>query len=410
MDFPFSSPLYVMAKGVGSRCNLACEYCYYLEKGGLYGGCASGGRIAPHSHNMSDAMLERFVKLYIEAQTMPEVLFCWHGGEPLLRPVSFYEKAVEFQREYSRGRVIENTIQTNGTLLSDEWCRFFKRHGWVVGISIDGPRKFHDKYRRTRGGGATFEDVMRGISLLNRHGVEWNALAVVNDFNVGHPLEFYRFFKEIGCRYLQFTPIVERVAHRDGSAMLVAPDYDGDAVLTKFSVTPGRWGDFLCTIFDEWVHHDVGEVYVQLFEAVLANWVGVSPGLCTMARTCGHAGVMEHNGDVYSCDHFVFPEYRLGNIRDSTVVELMYSDRQRRFGLDKSAALPRYCLDCRYLFACNGECPKNRFAFSPDGEPGLNYLCEGYRRFFEYAAPYMDFMKKQLAAQQPPAGVMYARF
>ncbi|MDE6527496.1 MAG: SPASM domain-containing protein, partial [Muribaculaceae bacterium] len=280
----------------------------------------------------------------------------------------------------------------------------------VVGISIDGRRKFHDKYRRTRGRGATFEDVMRGISLLNRHGVEWNALAVVNDFNVGHPLEFYRFFKEIGCRYLQFTPIVERVAHRDGSAMLVAPDYDGDAVLTEFSVTPGRWGDFLCTIFDEWVHHDVGEVYVQLFEAVLANWVGVSPGLCTMARTCGHAGVMEHNGDVYSCDHFVFPEYRLGNIRESTVVELMYSDRQRRFGLDKSAALPRYCLDCRYLFACNGECPKNRFAFSPDGEPGLNYLCEGYRRFFEFAAPYMDFMKKQLAAQQPPADVMYARF
>lgn len=397
---PFARPLYVMVKSVGSVCNLACDYCYYLEKSNLYKDTSN--------HVLSDELLEKFIKEYIESQTMPEVLFTWHGGETLMRPLSFYQRAMDLQKKYARGRRIDNCIQTNGTLLNDAWCKFFKENNWLVGVSIDGPQEFHDEYRKNKQGLPSFVKVMRGVNLLKKHEVEWNALAVVNDFNADYPLDFYNFFKEIGCKYIQFTPIVERIfAHEDGRHLASAQSGES-ATLADFSVTPKQWGDFLCAIFDEWVKEDVGSIYIQLFDATLANWVGEQPGVCTMAKTCGHAGVMEFNGDVYSCDHYVFPEYKLGNIYSKTLVEMMYSDRQQKFGQDKQNKLPGQCKSCDYLFACNGECPKNRFAQTKDGEPGLNYLCQGYYQFFDHVAPYMDFMKKEFLNKRAPANVMEA--
>ena len=394
---PFSHPMYIMLKPAGSLCNLRCKYCYYLEKSKLYED--------NKNHVITDALLEKFIKEYIEAQTTPQILFTWHGGETLMRPISFYRRALELQRYYARGRQIDNSIQTNGILLNDEWCRFFKENNFLVGVSIDGPQEFHDEYRRTATGKPSFRQVMKGIDLLNKYGVEWNALAVVNDFNADYPLDFYHFFKDIGCRYIQFTPIVERIVKRtDG--LTLAPGMQEGGELTAFSVTAEQWGSFLCTIFDEWVHHDVGEYYIQLFDATLANWVGVAPGICTMAKECGHAGVMEYNGDVYSCDHFVYPEYKLGNLTSKTIYEMMNSDRQKEFSKMKYRLLPQQCRECKYQFACHGECPKNRFIRDKYGNTGLNYLCKGYYQFFEHVAPYMDFMKNELENQRPPANVM----
>ena len=394
-----------MTKAAGSSCNLACEYCYYLEKNNLYKDIQPDKRFI-----MSDQLLERFIDMYIQSQTTPQVQFCWHGGESLMRPLSFYKRVVELQQKYAAGHIIDNTIQTNGTLLNDEWCRFFKDNNWLVGVSIDGPQEFHDEYRRNKMGAPSFRKVMQGINLLKKHGVEWNAMAVVNDFNADYPLDFYHFFKEIECRYIQFAPIVERILPRKDGRHLASPMDANGAPLADFSVSPEQWGNFLCTIFDEWVRHDVGQYFIQLFDATLANWIGEQPGVCTMARTCGHAGVMEYNGDVYSCDHFVFPEYKLGNIRTSTLVEMMYSPRQQQFGNDKFDRLPDQCRRCKYLFACNGECPKNRFAVTADGQPGLNYLCAGYHRFFEHVAPYMDYMANELKIHRSPASVMNQKF
>lgn len=396
---PFARPYYIMAKPVGASCNMACKYCYYLEKAKLY-------QNDPR-HILSDQLLERFVKEYIESQTMQDVLFTWHGGETLMRPLSFYEKAMQLERQYARGRHIDNAIQTNGTLIDDRWAEFFAKNQWLVGVSIDGPQEFHDEYRRTRSGGPSFQKVMRGIRTLNRHNVEWNALAVVNDFNGDYPLEFYRFFKSIGCHYIQFTPIVERIEQHADGRHLAAVDEDSHQ-MADFSVDPDQWGDFLCALFDEWVRQDVGEYYIQLFDATLANWVGVEPGVCSMAKTCGHAGVMEYNGDVYSCDHFVFPQYKLGNIAEKSLYEMMHSERQMAFGTNKRKALPRQCRECEFLFACNGECPKNRFARTADGEAGLNYLCRGYRKFFRHVKPYMDFMANEYLNDRAPANVMEA--
>lgn len=402
---PFARPMYIMTKAAGSSCNLACKYCYYLEKNNLYKDRQPDKRFI-----LTDELLEKFIEMYIESQTTPQVLFCWHGGESLMRPLSFYKKVVELQKKYARGRIIDNTIQTNGTLLNDEWCRFFKENNWLVGVSIDGPQEFHDEYRKNKIGAPSFRKVMQGIDLLKKHGVEWNALAVVNDFNGDYPLDFYYFFKEIECRYIQFTPIVERIIPRKDGRYLASPMDAQNIPLADFSVSPEQWGNFLCAIFDEWVRNDVGEYFIQIFDATLANWIGEQPGVCSMARTCGHAGVMEYNGDVYSCDHFVFPEYKLGNIRTHTLIEMMFSERQQKFGNDKFEKLPKQCRDCKYLFACNGECPKNRFALTADGEPGLNYLCAGYHKYFEHVAPYMDFMANELKNQRPPANVMNYRF
>lgn len=396
---PFARPLYVMAKPVSSICNLACKYCYYLEKHNLYKDEKDG------KFTMSDELLELFIRQYIESQTMPQVLFTWHGGETLMRPLSFYKRVIELQQKYAGGRTIDNSIQTNGTLLNEEWCKFFKENNWLVGVSIDGPREFHDEYRRNRQGLPSFAKVMKGVNLLKRYNVQWNALAVVNDFNADYPLDFYNFFKEIGCQYIQFIPIVERIVHHDDGRHLANMRDDENAPLADFSVSPEQWGNFLCIIFDEWVRQDVGRYFIQIFDSTLANWVGESPGVCTMGKTCGHAGVIEYNGDVYTCDHFVFPEYKLGNIRTKTLTEMMYSHQEINFGNAKYDLLPQQCRACQYLFACNGECPKNRFAYTAIGEPGLNYLCKGYYQFFDHVAPYMDFMKRELMAQRPPSNI-----
>ena len=397
IEIRYGSPIYVMAKPVGSACNLHCSYCYYLEKGKLYDGS---------SLLMSDDMLELFVREYIQSQTTPEVLFIWHGGEPLLRPISFYERAVELQQRYANGRKVDNCIQTNATLLDDEWSKFLGKHNFLVGVSIDGTREMHDAWRKNHNGESSFRDVVRGIRLLEKYRVEWNAMATVNAANAEHPLEFYRFFRdELGCRYLQFTPVVERVSMASGTPRLMHAGESGGE-LTPYSITAAQWGGFLCAIFDEWVQNDVGEFFVQLFDTTLANWMGAPAGVCTMSKYCGHSAVVEHNGDVYSCDHFVFSEYRLGNLRDSSLMEMMYGTKQREFGAKKYTSLPHKCRGCRYEFACHGECPRNRFIATEDGQAGLNYLCDGYYAFFEHASEAMDYMRRQLEQGLPPAGVM----
>uniref|UniRef100_UPI003FEEDB45 anaerobic sulfatase-maturation protein n=1 Tax=Prevotella sp. TaxID=59823 RepID=UPI003FEEDB45 len=395
---PFAKPLYVMLKPAGAHCNLACKYCYYLEKNKLYP--------TAQRHLMSDEMLEQFTREYIEAQTMNQVLFTWHGGEPLLRSIDFYRKALSLQQKYAGGRCIDNVIQTNGTLLTDEWCEFFAQNHWLVGISIDGPQPDHDHYRLTAAGKPSWKKVMQGIKLLKKHGVEWNAMAVVNAYNANHPLEFYRFFKENGCQFLQFTPIVERLTrHEDGRTLASLADKD-EISLSEASVAPEQWGYFLCAIFDEWVRKDVGKIFVEIFDCTLANWMGISPGICAYSKECGHAGVMEHNGDVYSCDHFVFPEYKLGNIRDHSLIDMLYGEQQQEFSRLKHSSLPRQCKECDMEFACHGECPKNRFMKDKYGDSGLNYLCPGYYHYYQHVAPYMDYMKQELMAQRPPSNIM----
>lgn len=395
---PFAKPLYVMLKPAGAHCNLACKYCYYLEKNKLYP--------TAQRHLMSDEMLEQFTREYIEAQTMNQVLFTWHGGEPLLRSIDFYRKALSLQQKYAGGRRIDNVIQTNGTLLTDEWCEFFAQNHWLVGISIDGPQPYHDHYRLTAAGKPSWQKVMQGIKLLKKHGVEWNAMAVVNAYNVNHPLEFYRFFKENGCQFLQFTPIVERLTrYEDGRTLASLADKD-EISLSEASVAPEQWGYFLCAIFDEWVRKDVGKIFVEIFDCTLANWMGISPGICAYSKECGHAGVMEHNGDVYSCDHFVFPEYKLGNIRDHSLIDMLYGEQQQEFSRLKHSSLPRQCEECDMEFACHGECPKNRFMKDKYGDSGLNYLCPGYYHYYQHVAPYMDYMKQELIAQRPPSNIM----
>ena len=395
---PFAKPLYVMLKPAGAHCNLACKYCYYLEKNKLYP--------TAQRHLMSDEMLEQFTREYIEAQTMSQVLFTWHGGEPLLRSIDFYRKALSLQQKYAGGRRIDNVIQTNGTLLTDEWCEFFAQNHWLVGISIDGPQPYHDHYRLTAAGKPSWQKVMQGIKLLKKHGVEWNAMAVVNAYNANHPLEFYRFFKENGCQFLQFTPIVERLTrHEDGRTLASLADKD-EISLSEASVTPEQWGYFLCAIFDEWVRKDVGKIFVEIFDCTLANWMGISPGICAYSKECGHAGVMEHNGDVYSCDHFVFPEYKLGNICDHSLIDMLYGEQQQEFSRLKHSSLPRQCKECDMEFACHGECPKNRFMKDKYGDSGLNYLCPGYYHYYHHVAPYMDYMKQELMSQRPPSNIM----
>lgn len=395
---PFAKPLYVMLKPAGAHCNLACKYCYYLEKNKLYP--------TAQRHLMSDEMLEQFTREYIEAQTMNQVLFTWHGGEPLLRSIDFYRKALSLQQKYAGGRRIDNVIQTNGTLLTDEWCEFFAQNHWLVGISIDGPQPDHDHYRLTAAGKPSWKKVMQGIKLLKKRGVEWNAMAVVNAYNANHPLEFYRFFKENGYQFLQFTPIVERLTrHEDGRTLASLADKD-EISLSEASVAPEQWGYFLCAIFDEWVRKDVGKIFVEIFDCTLANWMGISPGICAYSKECGHAGVMEHNGDVYSCDHFVFPEYKLGNIRDHSLIDMLYGEQQQEFSRLKHSSLPRQCKECDMEFACHGECPKNRFMKDKYGDSGLNYLCPGYYHYYQHVAPYMDYMKQELMSQRPPSNIM----
>lgn len=387
-----------MLKPAGSSCNLDCHYCYYLDKAVQY-----GGRQAV----MSDELLELYIRQYIEANAVDTVTFCWHGGEPLLLGLDFYRRAMTLQRKYADGKRIENTLQTNGTLVTEEWCELFARNNFLVGISLDGPEEIHDAFRLTKGGRPTFARVVESIETFRRCGVEFNTLSVVNRLCEGRGAEIYRFFRDtVRSRYMQFLPAVEHVVDRPGfhRPLIVSPDHEG-ARLAEWSVTAEGYGRFLCDVFDEWVVSDVGNYYVQMFDASLAQWCGVQPGVCSMGETCGDALVVEHNGDVYSCDHFVYPEYRLGNIRETPLAEIYRSARRREFGLAKRNSLPRECLRCAYYFACRGECPKHRFEKGADGFP-KNSLCEGLKLYFRHVEPYMAFMRDLLAQRQPPAWVM----
>lgn len=393
--------VHVMAKPSGAICNLDCTYCFYLEKEKLY-------PTAGQKWRMSDEALERYVRQYIEAQDVPVVNFAWQGGEPTLMGVDFFRRAVALQQQYANGKEITNALQTNGVLLDDEWGQFLAEHKFLVGVSIDGPREMHDRYRVDRGNNPTFDKVVKGIKVLSRHRVEFNTLTVVNGHNVRHPQKVYRFLKRLGSRYMQFIPIVERAAQTpsgDGLT-LVAPEFGGEASVTPWSVKAEDYGRFLTTIFDEWVRNDVGEYFIQMFEVTLSSWVGRPPGLCVFAETCGDALVIEHNGDLYSCDHFVYPDYRLGNVEEQSIREMVTSPKQRKFGQDKKDTLPEMCRQCEFRFACNGGCPKHRFIRTPDGEPGLNYLCAGYKRYFGHVAPYMQAMAEQLRNGRSPAAVM----
>ena len=376
---------HLMAKPGGSRCNLSCQYCFYLRKGELY---------PKSTFRMSDEVLEEYIQQTIGAHRITEVTFAWQGGEPTILGIDFFKKALDLQKKYCRpGMVIHNTIQTNGVLLNDEWCKFFKKNRFLVGISIDGPQELHDACRTDAAGKGSFDRVMQGLALLKKHKVEFNILCTVNAVNGDHPLEVYRFFRdEVQAKFIQFIPVVER-DRKSGTP-------------TPLSVGPEQYGKFLIGVFDEWVKHDVGTIYVQHFDTALANWYGEPHGICVFSPTCGSALVIEHNGDIYSCDHFVDRDHLLGNILTESLTGLVNSERQRQFGLSKRENLPNYCRKCPVLFACRGECIKNRFVVTPEGEPGLNYLCEGYRMFFSHIDRPMKFMVQELNAGRAPANIM----
>jgi uncharacterized protein len=322
--------------------------------------------------------------------------------------VDYFRKVVEFEKKYANGKRIENAFQTNGVLLNEEWGEFLATNEFLVGLSIDGPRALHDKYRVDKGGQPTFDKVMRGLDYLKKHNVAFNTLTVVQRDNSYHPLEVYRFLKEIGSGFMQFIPIVERIAEatHPGDLVLIAPNSRESANVSPWSVESIQFGNFLTAVFDEWVQRDVGTYFVQIFDVALETWLGMGPSLCVFRKTCGAALAIEHNGDLYSCDHYVYPENKLGNIIENPLSSLVNSPRQKPFGDAKRDILPRYCRECDYRFACNGECPKHRFLRTPDGEEGLNYLCQGYRAFFRHIDPYMRFMAEELRRERPPANVM----
>jgi uncharacterized protein len=391
---------HIMTKPIGPICNLDCKYCFYLEKENLY----------PNTRHwsMSPEVLERYIKEYIAAQSANEIHFAWQGGEPTLLGVDFFQTVVALEQKYANGKSIHNALQTNGTLLDDEWGRFLAEHKFLVGISIDGPRELHDHYRVDKGNAPTFERVMRGLSKLQEHKVDFNTLTVVNRHNSQYPLEVYRFLKDIGSGFMQFIPVVERKAADPGcdGLVLIQPSFAGAAEVTEWSVEPLEYGRFLTRIFDEWVKKDVGRTFIQLFDVALESWLGLEPSLCVFRETCGSALAMEHTGDVYSCDHFVYPENKLGNIMEINLEQITGSEEQRNFGIEKRNSLPRMCRECDVRFACNGECPKHRFLRTPDGESGLNYLCAGYKHFFHHIDPYMQFMAAELRVGRAPANIM----
>ena len=360
-----------MVKPAGSACNLNCRYCYYLEKAGLYGG---------REPLMSDELLDTYVRQYLEANETGEVTFCWHGGEPLLSGIDFFRKALKLQRKYADGRKVFNTLQTNGTKVDENWCCFFRDNEFLVGISIDGPRDIHDGYRKSKSGNSTFDSVLRAISLFKRFGVEFNTLSVVNNLSEGRGAEIYRFFRnEIESRYMQFLPAANKTL--------------------PWAVSSTGYGDFLCDVFDEWIRQDVGEYYVQIFDATLAQWCGLTPGVCSINEICSDSLTVEHNGDVYPCDHFVSPEYRLGNIKENSLREIFESKDRIDFALSKRNSLPADCLKCKYNFACHGECPEHRVA-------GKNVLCSGLKAYFSHVSQYMDRMKELLSEGRGPAEIM----
>jgi uncharacterized protein len=394
-------PFHIMAKPHGPICNLDCTYCYYLEKENLY-------VKSMRDYRMRDEVLEAYIRQYIQAQPGEHVSFAWQGGEPTLLGIPFFERVLELQNKYADGKTIDNAFQTNGTLLDDAWGEFLTHNRFLIGLSVDGPQEIHDVYRVDKGGQPTFARVMRGLDVLKKHGVEFNTLTVINRKNSYLALEVYRFLKQIGSKYLQFIPVVEQVAEQPDSngLVLIKPFSRQRASVSDWSVEPHQFGKFLTTIFDEWVRQDVGRVFVQIFDVALESWANVPQSLCVFAPKCGQALAVEHNGDLYSCDHFVYPENRLGNILQRPISGLVASQQQARFGNAKEAGLPSDCRECDVRFACNGECPKHRFTTTSKGEYGLNYLCAGYKSFFRHIDPYMRFMANELKYDRAPARVM----
>lgn len=374
---------HLLAKPTGAICNLDCQYCFFLTKEQLYPGS---------KFRMADDLLETYIQQLLESHQTPEVTIAWQGGEPTLMGLEFFQRSMALVEKHQKpGQQVSHTLQTNGTRLDDDWGRFFKQHHFLIGLSVDGPQPLHDTYRVDKRGRGSFEQVMQGWKVLKKHQVDFNILCTVNAANGDRPLEVYRFFRdELGAEFIQFIPIIERV-NEDGSTLIQS----GNQV-TERSVQPEQFGQFLIGVFDEWVRRDVGKVFVQHFDAALANWVGVPPSVCIFSKTCGHALALEHNGDLYSCDHFVEPDYKLGNIQETPMIELIASQQQRQFGQAKLDTLPQYCRSCEVRFACNGGCPKNRFIATPDGEPGLNYLCAGYKAFFTHIDRPMRMMAELL--------------
>jgi uncharacterized protein len=401
-----ANPFHIMTKPIGPICNLDCKYCFYLEKEKLYDG--------NHKWAMADDVIENYIKQYIQAQPRksPAISFAWQGGEPTLLGVGYFRRVVELQQKYSDGRPIDNAFQTNGTLLDDEWGEFLARNKFLVGLSVDGPAELHDFYRVDKQQKPTFEQVMRGLGVLKKHGVEFNTLTVVNRKNSQRPLEVYNFLKEIGSGFIQFIPLVERLPQariKVKGLDLAEPSLPDDPErppVTEWSVRSQDYGKFLVAIFSQWVRQDVGRYYVQLFDVALGNWIGAGSSLCVFAEKCGSALAVEHNGDLYSCDHYVYPQYRLGNIMKLAMGDMVESAQQKKFGSDKLDTLPQYCRNCEVRFACNGECPKHRFIKTPDGEDGLNYLCAAYKMFFKHIDPYMKTMGELLKRRQAPALIM----
>ncbi len=387
-----------MIKPIGSACNLDCNYCYYRDKSEIYSG------VMPR---MEETLLEEYIKQYLGGVSQQQVTFCWHGGEPLLAGLPFYRKAMELQEKYKGDKTIENTLQTNGLLLNDEWCSFLRDNNFLVGISLDGPQDIHDAYRRDCGGAPTFTRVVKAIETMSKNNVEYNILSTVNKRSEGRGVEVYKFLTSLG-NFIQFLPVVEYVKLRDAEGkrpLIVSPD-DECATRASWSVSAEGFGTFMCDVFDEWVRYDVGRRFVQLFDVTLANWCGAQPSLCSFCETCGDGLVVEHNGDVYSCDHFVYPEYKLGNIQEKTLHAMYGSSEQQAFGRDKREALPLECKRCNYYFLCRGECPKHRFEYAKNGEPYMNVLCGGYKKFFRHTDPYMRYMRTLIEKGEPASLVM----
>jgi uncharacterized protein len=391
---------HIMTKPTGSLCNMDCSYCFYLEKEKLYANNKQWG--------MSEKVLDAYIRQYIQTQKVNEITFAWQGGEPTLLGVHFFKKAIELQKKYANGKTIQNTFQTNAILIDESWAELFKENNFLIGVSIDGPKDIHDKYRVFKGGQSTFEKVLNGINLLKEYKVDFNTLTCVSKANEDEPIRVYNFLKEIGSGFMQFIPIVERYGRdlKENELKLISPNYKNEAVVTEWSVDSLKYGKFLSSIFDEWVKKDVGNNFVQIFDIALESWYGQKPSLCVFSEVCGNAMAMEHNGDLYSCDHYVYPENKLGNIFSDLLTSMVDSGKQMKFGLDKKLSLPHYCRNCEYLFACNGECPKHRFIKSPDGEEGLNYLCQGYKYFFNHVDSAMSFMANELKNKRSPANVM----
>ena len=393
-----------MAKPIGPICNLDCKYCFYLEKERLY-----PQKRTASDFRMTDDVLRNFIRQHIDQQDVPEITFAWQGGEPTLMGLDFFHRAIELQAEYRPpGKRIANALQTNGILLDDDWCEFFRRQDFLIGLSIDGPKPIHDQYRVNKAGHGTHDGVMRAWDLLKRHGVQYNTLTVVNRLVGDHPTEVYEFLKDNGSAFMQFIPLVERVGSEPNTLAGPPPlkTLAPHAEVTPWSVLPEQFGDFICEIFDQWVRRDVGTVFVQLFDVQLGIEVGAGSSLCVFAETCGRAMALEHNGDLYSCDHFVYPQFKLGNIMEQPIDQMLSSPAQKQFGDDKRDALPQYCLRCPVKKYCNGECPKHRFLTTPDGEAGLNYLCAGYKKIFTHMQPHLRIMADLLRQGRPAADIM----